>query len=282
MGMSNQSVLYCEGFFPSENRWLFYRYWQQNSDAKGDIIGIHGALDHSGRYKKIGKSLAEKGYNFYVFDLAGYGRSEGKRGFVNQLEDYLVDVGNFYAFLREFKDMKNPFILGHNMGALLAILFTQLGQCFVKGNILCSPLFHMKNQPSIWKKVMAKFSNIALPKFAVDYKIDVENLSNDPNVGHEYSLDPFIHEKVTARWLCELYKTMKQVQSKKYMIQTPTLIMQGDGDTTSDVAATKSFFAGLRCKKEFFLIRHAKHEILNEIANDKIIGKMLAWTEDNL
>lgn len=279
--MTTQSVLYNEGFFPSEGRWLFYRNWQQTNKAKGEFFCIHGIQDHSGRYKKLGDSLARAGYNFYIFDLTGYGRSEGKRGHINQIDDYIVDIGNFYAFLRDFKNMKNPFVLGHNFGATLGILFTTLGQCAVKGNILSAPLFQFKKTPSLWKKAVGKISNIALPKLSVDYKLDFDKFSHNPNIATEYSFDPFIQEKVTARWISEISKGMKKVQARKRMIQIPTLILQGELDTIADINATKNFFAGLRCEKNFFLIRNAYHELLNEICKEKIISKMLEWVTVN-
>ena len=52
--VEDNNLIQAEGFFPSENRWLFYRRFYTNAPKKGDILAIHGAFEHSGRYEILG------------------------------------------------------------------------------------------------------------------------------------------------------------------------------------------------------------------------------------
>ena len=89
------TYIQAEGFFPSERRWLYYRRYCACGESKGEILAIHGAAEHGGRYHELGSELAQNGYNFYILDLTGYGRSEGRRGYIHRFEDYLADIANF-------------------------------------------------------------------------------------------------------------------------------------------------------------------------------------------
>ena len=69
--ISKDTFILAEGFFPSEGRWLFYRRFCSLKEKKGEIIAIHGAAEHGGRYRELGEILAHAGYNFYILDLTG-------------------------------------------------------------------------------------------------------------------------------------------------------------------------------------------------------------------
>ncbi|MES6484246.1 alpha/beta fold hydrolase [Cutibacterium acnes] len=44
-------------------------------NAKGAVVIVHGAAEHSGRYDYLAKRLNDAGYSTYRFDHRGHGRS---------------------------------------------------------------------------------------------------------------------------------------------------------------------------------------------------------------
>ena len=102
---------------------LFYQVWKPDGEGRGQIIITHGMGEHSDSYHQLATDLVQDQWTVYAWDLRGHGRSEGKRGYVNQFTDLIKD---FDAFLRNFKSQnqarKNNFLFGHSMGGLITLL----------------------------------------------------------------------------------------------------------------------------------------------------------------
>ena len=272
-------VIQKEGFFPSDGRWLFYRCWNV-TPKRGEIVVIHGAAEHSGRYLKLAKAFADQGYDFHIFDMSGHGRSEGKRGYIYQFEEYLVDIANFYAFLRIHRGMGEPLLLGHSMGGLLATLFTGWGQCPIKALMLSAPLFRLKISISFWQRVALKLLSILYPTFYVENNLSAAQLSHDKTIVKEYVEDHLIQKTVTTRWFSEICKAMKEANYTASHIQIPCFLTHGEKDSITDIEASKVFYEKLASKKKFFCpIPNGYHEVFNE--GNTALKKMLQWIQEN-
>ena len=64
---------------------LMYYSWLPNKKIKVAIGIIHGLGEHSSRYDDFAEYFCKKGYGVYSIDLRGHGKSEGKKGHVNNL-----------------------------------------------------------------------------------------------------------------------------------------------------------------------------------------------------
>lgn len=268
-----------EGFFPSEGRWLFYRCWH-TQPKKGEIIAIHGACEHSERYQELGNTLCQKGYDFYVFDLTGHGRSEGRRGHINYFEEYLVDIANFYGFLRIYRSMETPFLIGHSMGGLLASLFAAWGPCSVKGIILSAPLFRWASPFSFWQRQMTKLLSVFYPTCNLATNVEPSMLTHDRDIAEDYAADPLVQSFMTSRWLREIWKAMKLAPHAAEHLNMPCMVLHGEGDKLVDVEGSKAFFHKLSAKdKIFYLVPHGCHELFNELDRTKIYTVATAWLD---
>ena len=279
------TIIQAEGFFPSEKRWLFYRRFCTKNKKKGDLLGIHGILEHGGRYEELGTSLAKKGYNFYILDLTGHGRSQGKiRTYINSFEDYLIDIANFYAFLKVHRNMETPFLFGHSLGALLATVFSTWGKFDVKGLVLSSPLFGMKKNASLMQLLMAKCISMVYPAFSLPGNIDPNALSHDMEIVEDYITDPLVENKINAKCFLNILKAMKRIQVLSPYVKVPCVIFHGDKDSFNDLEASKRFFYSLGTnQKELYVVRDAYHEVFNEKGKEQLMDKLLEWlnTENN-
>lgn len=63
---------------------------QPAGTAKATLLCLHGAGGNAGRYVKLARPLVAAGYRVLILDWRGYGRSEGKPGHVQVLEDSQV------------------------------------------------------------------------------------------------------------------------------------------------------------------------------------------------
>lgn len=277
---SQNSIIQNEGFFPSDGRWLFYRCWN-NSAARGEIVAIHGIAEHCGRYRELGQSLAQQGYNFYICDITGHGRSEGKRAYIHQFEEYIVDLANFYSFLRVHRQMQTPFLLGQSMGGLLATLFAGWKHCPVKGLVLSAPLFRLKIPLSIKDKLVLQLISLFHPAFYIKSRFNPSDLSHDNEIIEEYIADTLIQKQIAGKCITEIFKAIREAFHIAPHLNVPCLILHGDQDKITDVEGSKLFFEKLSNVKDFYIVNGAYHELLNEIGRHELIGKIIDWLNVN-
>ena len=65
------------GYTTSTDQWGTKLFFRKNivPNAKGAVVIVHGAAEHSGRYDYLAKRLNDAGYSTYRFDHRGHGRS---------------------------------------------------------------------------------------------------------------------------------------------------------------------------------------------------------------
>jgi alpha-beta hydrolase superfamily lysophospholipase len=98
---------------------IFYRHRPAANEA-ARLVLAHGLGEHSGRYAHVIDSMAGAGISVWAMDHRGHGRSEGRRGHVDAIDQYLNDLKQFVSIARN--DMPQPmkcFLLGHSMGGSL-------------------------------------------------------------------------------------------------------------------------------------------------------------------
>ncbi|KQB83451.1 alpha/beta hydrolase [Corynebacterium lowii] len=116
-----------EGFFTSTDGKGTQVYWKSQTvpNAKGNVVVVHGAAEHSGRYDYVADRLLADGYNVYRLDHRGHGKTADAgnsvvRGHIDDFQFLVDDVHTLTQKAKaEHPDVKT-FMLGHSMGALAA------------------------------------------------------------------------------------------------------------------------------------------------------------------
>ena len=110
-------------FLNSDDSEMFFQSWTKDEPAQGTILITHGLAEHSECYHPLGKVLAENNWHVVGWDLRGHGRSEGKRGYIRDFNDYVTDLATLIKVVKKQKDVPaSPFVLfGHSMGGLITL-----------------------------------------------------------------------------------------------------------------------------------------------------------------
>ncbi|MDK8450285.1 alpha/beta hydrolase [Corynebacterium mastitidis] len=116
-----------EGFFTSTDGKGTQVYWKSQTvpNAKGNVIVVHGAAEHSGRYDYVADRLLADGYNVYRLDHRGHGKTAeaGNSVVRGHIDDFHYLVDDVHTLTQQAK-AEHPnvktFMLGHSMGALAA------------------------------------------------------------------------------------------------------------------------------------------------------------------
>ena len=136
-------------------------YSDANGERKaknGAVIFFHGNAGNLQGWGKYARHFTDLGYDFYLFDYRGYGKSGGEIGSQEQL--YADADAMMQAVLREY-DAGEVTALGYSVGSGLAARAAQ--KYGAKRLVLIAPYFSLEE--------LAREKMPFVPKFLIKYKI---------------------------------------------------------------------------------------------------------------
>jgi alpha-beta hydrolase superfamily lysophospholipase len=266
----------------AEGPKLFTRAWE--ADPGSPAVGIvHGLGDHSGRWERVGRNLESSGFSAYALDLPGHGRSDGSRGHVRSWDDYRLALTRWMDVLRKNDDGRRWALLGHSLGGLIALDWTEQNPGRVDALVLSAPPFELSLHPAAIKVHAARLIGLLWPGFTQSNGIPPSLLSHDPEVIRAHRADPFIHFRISARLFLELQRMRRTLARAATSSSIPTLLVQGGADPVTSPAGSalwaKSSRNGTVIYKEY---PGLFHEVLNEPEGAAILDEIIDWLKKTL
>ena len=100
---------------------LYSRYWQPVEPVVGSIFLCHGFGEHLGWYDGLASQLAQLGLLVFGHDHQGHGRSEGRRAYIESVEEFVSDVIRHSVEVKAEYPGLPMFLYGHSMGGMIAV-----------------------------------------------------------------------------------------------------------------------------------------------------------------
>lgn len=228
----------------SDGFQLFYRHWSLGGETERVLLGLHGGGWYSGQFREMGARLPAKvpGTEVFAVDERGFGNSVEnglQRGDVSSFKRLLQDIDEVAESLRKNHPDKKFYLFGHSTGCLQSLQFAASHPDSVDGLILAAPgvIFKegMKPPRSFIARVM--LLRIFSPGRLIDstkYRSEAARQSDDAASVQEDPLSA--HSKYSARFLFGASRLMRRTLTNARMVQTPTLILQGDADALLEPA----------------------------------------------
>ncbi len=263
---------------------LFTRAWEAAPGSPAVGI-IHGLGDHSGRWERVGRALQSRGFSAYALDLPGHGRSEGKRGHVRSWDDYRSALTRWMESLRrEDPDRSRRWaLLGHSLGALIALDWAEKNPEIVDALVLSAPPFELSLRPAAIKVHAARLVGLLWPGFSQGNGIPPSLLTHDPEVIRAHRADPLVHFRISARLFLEFQKMRRALAKVAGSHRIPTLIVQGGADPVTSCAGcaqwAKASQEGVVTYREY---PGLFHEVLNEVEWAGILEEIVVWLKETL
>ncbi len=227
-------------------------------NPKAVVVIVHGLGEHVSRYDVISKEFNDAGLEMIGFDQRGHGKNPVVKGYVAHFEDFLKDIDDF---IKMQKTDLPIFMLGHSLGGLIAARYNEEFQGRLKGTVLSSGAFSIDNVSGVLV-LMAKIFSTLKPTLAFNNGIDPKTVSRSEVVISDYTKDPLVHDRITARLSSELFKNVKVVFKKASAFTTPVLMTAGSQDKIVPFEGTKKLFSAIASKdKEIKIFDGAYHEI---------------------
>jgi alpha-beta hydrolase superfamily lysophospholipase len=271
-----------EGYLPSQDQTqIFFQVWEK-PNAKGTILICPGHGEHSESYERLIHAFKDDQWTFYALDLRGHGRSDGKRGFANDFEEYCQD---YFAFankvINELRKENGPVVLlAHSLGGLVQIkTLIDHPELSPTAQVLSSPLLGVAVPVPDWKNKAATLLGQWLPKTTLWNEVTNDMVTRDPDVIRELETDVLRHDRMSPGVYIGFLRAIEYVQARASDIKTPTLFQIAEDDKVVSAPEAKRFFEniGTENKKLIAYGDGATHEVFNDIIREAVYADLKSY-----
>ncbi len=260
-----------EGYFRGKDDFeLFFQSWTDSKPA-ATLVVTHGMGEHSECYKRLVEGLQGENLRIIVWDLRGHGRSDGKRGVIQDFSDFSDDLGVLLNYIQSDISKDPIVLLGHSMGGLITLKTLASQETHAVCAALSSPLLDVAvNVPEV-KKVGARYLAQYLPTITMWNEINDRDLTHDKAVIEEFRKDPLRHDRVSPRLYLEMVANCESIKQEADKIKLPIFFQLSGKDKIVSTKAALDFFDAMKSsEKEYKIYENSHHEIYNDIERDLV------------
>lgn len=250
------------------------------------LIATHGIGEHLGRNGFIPEHLCST-YNILQYDLRGHGLSMGDPAFVEDFNDFILDLDEVIGHLKSRYRMEKYTLFGHSMGALITASYMQKNardSFYPESVFLSAPPIEL---PGFLGSIVSKVPQSIISALSVNPisvkipgLVDLEQLSHNLDTARLYSEDSKNHMSLHSKLLLEMVKCSKETFSKKIDMKCPGFVVVGTGDNVVSAKAIEEYFSKIETGFKLKVISGGYHELHNEI--DKYKKPYLEFLKESL
>ena len=261
---------------------LYYQIWRAEKPPKASLIIVHGFGEHCGRWRNVLEHFPPLGYNVYIYDQRGHGKSPGQRGYINDWSEFRSDLGSFIELVsRDAPDLPS-FLYSQSMGGVVGLDYCLHDPSGLAGYICSAPgIGKLGVSPALIG--LAKVVDKIWPTFASQTPIDGNLLSRDAQWVKFVLTDPLSHGQGTARWLVQFDKTVDWIHSHAPDWHLPLLLLHGTADGFASIEGSRRFKAGTTYR-DVRLIEYegGYHELHNDIIQSQVFTDVERWLDEHI
>lgn len=256
-------------FFVNKNELKIHcSYWRpnDNTEIRGLVFICHGFGEHLQWYEDLALRLTATGLLAFGHDHAGHGRSEGVRGYVESVDDYVVDVLKHCDDVRAGYPGLPCFIVGHSMGGMITIKSAMSRPQYFAGVVLMGPLIKANSEEATAPKIyLARLVSRILPYLAVA-KLKLDHVTRDEEMKSRLRKDPLRYQGgVRARWAIACIDALVYIENHLPEVEWPFLILHGGKDLLCDIEGSKTLYDKAKSTdKSFKMLPDAYHHLYLE------------------
>jgi alpha-beta hydrolase superfamily lysophospholipase len=248
-------------------------------NPKANLMLIHGAGEHIGRYDHWAKLFNDQQINVYGVDHYGHGNSPGARGHLQNYELYLNEIKALKKMLDEQTDKLPLLLYGHSLGGNIVLHWIIEHVKSVDYVIVSAPWIKLKLFPPPWKISLMRWLSGILPALSQSNELDPNWLSRDKLIVERYINDPLVHNKITLSAANILFQRAEILDHYNKHISDKILIIHGLDDEITDASASKEF--ALRTGIDYYGVEGLYHELHNEPEQIEIFNYICNWLNKN-
>jgi alpha-beta hydrolase superfamily lysophospholipase len=189
-------------------------------------------------------------------------------------------VKNFLIMISEQEANHPVFMLGHSMGALIALDYLLHHPAGLRGAIISGAPLEPVGVAKPFLVILARVLSRIWPRFSMPLGLDPNGISRNTEVVKAYQADPLVHGKTTVRWGTEILKTIEWVKTHPAEVSIPLLMIHGGSDPLNSPDGTRDFFEKVTFPdKEMKIYPGSYHEAHNDLDYAQVMKDMAKWLE---
>ncbi len=256
----------------------YYRYFSVENPC-ANIFAIHGLGGHCVWFDNTAKLFNKQNINFFSFDLPAFGQSKYQRGSINSYNEW-IDVSRevIEKFLLQFNVKEPVFVLGHSMGALIALLLSK--KVKANGWILSVPGFggNAKTWPFFDVVLPILTKAILKPEETVIMPFGPELITKNKDTQMKIKRDDLRVTNPTARLLKEVnFMAKSAIQTGKDFKEKFILLEAGEDLVCSNSAMDRFFESNSSEDKTKIIYESSYHDLFIEEDLEKIVSDLSLW-----
>lgn len=252
------------------------------------ILIVNGRVESYLKYQELAWDLWRQGYSLYLIDHRGQGLSgrmlaDPEKGYVDQFDDYVVDLKQFHDEVIAADKPAKLFLLAHSMGGAISARYLERWPDDIQAAVLSSPMMgiNLGGLP----KWLAKGLAATMGRVGGWFGEAPYGPGQGPYEDHGFADNELTHSEAryqafrqvyaqhpqirlggaTAHWIHQGIAGSDAAVADAGAIKTPLLVLQAGDDSVVDNAAQDAFCANARCEGGKPLrIEGAWHELFIE------------------
>jgi len=257
---------------------LFCKSWKPADPPKAVLFIVHGHGEHSGRYEALANLFIDNQIAVFAFDHRGHGKSGGKRGHADSIEQFVEDVELVLMKCRSLFLEIPVFIYGHSMGGqIVASYLDKVKSKEISGAIVSSAWFWLVSSPPAWQIKLIKKLALIMPRLTLSNGLDSALISSVATEVLLYKNDPLIHDKISLALFDTLYHNGVWLTNHAQEVKVPVLVCHGDKDQITDRSGSEQYAKKIGTKAEFKIWPGAKHESHNDYDKENVMQFYVDW-----
>ena len=271
---------YKQGFLDYPDR-VKIRFRLNKNTNRTNAVMIHGLGERLEMYDYLYPYFERSGIALSSVELRGHGESSGKHKFIQDFELYIRDLKRLlFGYLRN----RSTYLIGHNIGAMIALRTAEDIRMNISGLILTSPVIDLKIN-SFQRFLIPVLSRI-IPHFMI------------PDKDEDYRLLTHVEENVMMlmeegkRTLYGVYicllgallrERIKFLRKSRFLKNVPLLIFLADDDSILDTGRTGDVFNRIYKDSDNLDIincNNCYHAVLLEKKRLDYLDKIIRWIDE--
>ncbi|WP_027051061.1 alpha/beta fold hydrolase [Mesorhizobium erdmanii] len=287
---------------------LFVR--QADGKPRAVVQINHGLAEHAARYARFADFLSTRGFHVYVHDHRGHGATKAPDAPLGQFADrdgpakVIVDVDAIHDLIAREQPNLPVILFGHSMGASVALNYL-LGHsprihaaAIWNGNFSQGLLGQVALAILAWERMrlgsdvpsrrLPKLTFQAWGKAVPNHRTPFDWLSRDEAEVAKYIADPLCGwDASVSMWRDVVSMALNGGRDAAFAgvrRDLPVAVVGGEKDPASDYGKGITHLAGRMRKMGFSnllskVYADTRHESLNEVNRDVIMGDFAAWAD---
>lgn len=262
---------------------IYYRYWWSDG-AIANVFAIHGLGGHCLWFDSAGELFVNNQINFFSFDLPAFGQSKYPLGEISSYKVWVEATREVLKnFLVNFFVSSPVFILGHSMGALIAVLLTKTVKA--SGWVLSVPGFDGAKEsfPTTGFVLPVFFKSIYRPKELVIVPYGPELLTRNKETQIKLKQDPFRVINLSADIYKHVYFLSLKAKSYAKGLSEPVLMLIAGKDMVCSGKSMENFFSKLKVSdKSKKIYTNSFHDLFVEDEINCVVNDISQWVKERV